>query len=129
MGADATHLLATFATVENHDPSEYHCLGPISHDICSTIGILEIICVFRVPEPGMRRQVRPLELVLWFALESAGAPGLKLRASMTAAVYNPEHNSNIVDRDCEEFDEPKFPGYRSGGSVLIGLNSLPVKAG
>ena len=113
-----------FATVKKNDPSKYLCLSPISDDIRNALGILVVILVVIVPEPGVRRQVDSLKLVLWFACKSTCEPGLELRMLVHTVVQTPEHSGNIVDRDCKEFDEPKFPGHRSRRSILVGLNSL-----
>lgn len=110
VGAAAAHLLITLAAVKKHDPSKYLCFCPVSDDIRDPFGILCVIQVLVVPEPGVGRQVDLLSPVLRFALKSTCEPGLKLRMFMNTIVQAPEHSGNIVNCDCNEFKESKFPG-------------------
>lgn len=124
VGAAAAHLLITLATVEKHNTSKHLCFCPVTDDIRNPFGILCVIQVLVVPEPGVGRQIDLLSPVLRFALKSGCEPGLKLLMFMNTIVQAPERSGNIMNCDCNEFKESKFPGNRPRHCVLICLKSL-----
>lgn len=104
MGANEAHLLISLATVEKHDPSKDLCFRPIPDDVRDPLGILGVIQVVIMPEPGAGRQVESLILALRFAFKSTCEPGLKLPVLMDTVVQEPETGGKIMNCDCKEFE-------------------------